>query len=423
MAACGAKYLRKPDLARSLHKVARKVTLSQIRTPDGVRIEQAPSVILALLIVTGFSLWNGPADACREAMLDNVLLAELSCLETNSEQDDNAYTYMDTEASWKVWAERETMIRTRYSVLQFLGVITAAFDAPPPIRFSDVKLPLPCTEAEWIETSARDWARSRRPTASTSLKDAVDGFLRSSAPTSILDRPFTAIIILHTLIQQIWYWRQGSWNGNRALEVGPFRNALDKLESAANFGSESTISPYNSRASLAYSFQSLLRLARTHLCVSMGKCLSACKTHDVSKISQAIMVGFPIERSIEASRAALSATQSFAVLLKFEAVHTSGCGTLPYIFNTFQSVLYLIKWLESMEKVPAITWTEHESETISLIESTVKEVELRPEQAMVPLSGQVAFACVIIFKGASTWDLQTLLLKALYEYATKSYPD
>ncbi|KAM0383971.1 hypothetical protein ACHAQC_011988, partial [Fusarium culmorum] len=111
MAACGAKYLRKPDLARSLHKVARKVTLSQIRTPDGVRIEQAPSVILALLIVTGFSLWNGPADACREAMLDNVLLAELSCLETNSEQDDNAYTYMDTEASWKVWAERETMIR------------------------------------------------------------------------------------------------------------------------------------------------------------------------------------------------------------------------------------------------------------------------------------------------------------------------
>lgn len=49
----------------------------QIRTPGGLRIQQPPSVILALLMVTGFSLWNGPEDACREAMLDNVLLAEV----------------------------------------------------------------------------------------------------------------------------------------------------------------------------------------------------------------------------------------------------------------------------------------------------------------------------------------------------------
>jgi hypothetical protein len=106
MAACGARYLRKAELALNIHKVARKVTLCQIRTPDGLRIEQPPSVILALLIVTGFSLWNGPADACREAMLDNVLLAELSCLETNLEEG-----HMDPEISWEIWVEKETMIR------------------------------------------------------------------------------------------------------------------------------------------------------------------------------------------------------------------------------------------------------------------------------------------------------------------------
>jgi hypothetical protein len=143
MAACGARYLRKAELALNIHKVARKVTLGQvfvieesmliglasltmapqIRTPDGLRIEQPPSVILALLIVTGFSLWNGPADACREAMLDNVLLAEvcalapklydsllnsvqLSCLETNLEEG-----HMDPEISWEIWVEKETMIR------------------------------------------------------------------------------------------------------------------------------------------------------------------------------------------------------------------------------------------------------------------------------------------------------------------------
>ncbi|OBS16764.1 hypothetical protein FPOA_12644 [Fusarium poae] len=178
----------------------------QIRTPDGLRIEQPPSVILALLIVTGFSLWNGPADACREAMLDNVLLAELSCLETNLEEG-----HMDPEISWETWAEKETMIRTRYCVLYFLSLVNIVFDATPPIRYSGVQLSLPCAEAEWTAPSAQDWARNPRPRARISLKDAVDDFLNSSAPTPISDSPFTAIIILHTLLQKIWYRRQGSW--------------------------------------------------------------------------------------------------------------------------------------------------------------------------------------------------------------------
>ncbi|CVL13523.1 uncharacterized protein FPRN_12084 [Fusarium proliferatum] len=413
MAACGARYLRKAELALSLHKVARKVTLAQIRTPGGLRIQQPPSVILALLMVTGFSLWNGPEDACREAMLDNVLLAEVSCLQTNLGED--------PATSWEKWVERETMIRTRYSVLYFLNLATTVLDAPPPIRYSDVQLPLPCAEAEWTAPNAEDWARNRRPIARSSLRDAVDGFLNSSAPTPISDSPFAAIIILHALLQRIWYFRLGSWDRNRPLDAGPFRKALDKLESAADVGSESTMSPHNARASLAYNFHSLLRVARIHLCASMANCLAACKTHDVSKISQAITAGFPIERSVESGKAALSATQSFVVLLKFGVAHTSGSGTLHYILNTFQSVIYLIKWLESMERIPVMAWTEYESQTVSSIESTVKEVDLSPEQAKFPLSRQVAFACLVIFNGASTWNLQTVLLEALQEYATRSY--
>lgn len=181
------------------------------------------------------------------------------------------------------------------------------------------------------------------------------------------------------------------------------------------------MSPHNARASLAYNFHSLLRVARIHLCASMANCLAACKTHDVSKISQAITAGFPIERSVESGKAALSATQSFVVLLKFGVAHTSGSGTLHYILNTFQSVIYLIKWLESMERIPVMAWTEYESQTVSSIESTVKEVDLSPEQAKFPLSRQVAFACLVIFNGASTWNLQTVLLEALQEYATRSY--
>jgi hypothetical protein len=192
-----------------------------------------------------------------------------------------------------------------------------------------------------MASTAQDWTRNRRPTATICLKDAVIGLLRSSAPASTIDSPFTAIIILHTLIQQIWFWRQGSWSISRDLDLSHFRNVLDKLESATNFGSESTISPHNSRAGLAYNFHSLLRLARIYLCANMGKFLCVCKSHDVSRISHAIAVGFPIERCVEASQAALSATQSFAVLLRSGAVHTSGSGTLHYIFNTFQSGSYL----------------------------------------------------------------------------------
>jgi len=60
---------------------------------------------------------------------------------------------------------------------------------------------------------------------------------------------------------------------------------------------------------------------------------------------------------------------------------------------------------------------------MSSIEFAIKEVDLPLEQSRVLLSGQVAFACVIVFNGAETWGLQPLLLEALREYATQVYTD
>jgi hypothetical protein len=209
------------------------------------------------------------------------------------------------------------------------------------LRSSEIDLILPCSEAEWTAPSAQDWARCRKdPAQRFSFADALHSFLNPLVASTPLDSPFAGLLILHALIQHIWFWRQDHWYSSPEVQVAKFRSALDKLEYAAQFGSESTVSPYNSRAALVYNFHSLLRLARVYLCADMGKLLTAFRTHNIKTISQAMATHLTVERSSEASQAALYATQSLRVPLRFGVILNSGCGTIHYYFNTLECGLW-----------------------------------------------------------------------------------
>ncbi|CAM5999619.1 unnamed protein product [Sphagnum balticum] len=225
----------------------------------------------------------------------------------------------------------------KYTVLYYVCLVTLVFDIPPTVRSSEIDLILPCSEAEWTAPTAKDWARCRKdPAQRISFADALHSFLDPSVAGTPLDSPFAGLLILHALIQHIWFWRQDRWCSSPELQAAKFRSALDKLEHAAQFGSESTVSPHNSRAALVYSFHSLLRLARVYLCANMGKLLATFRTHNVKTISQAMATQLTVERSFEASQAALIATQSLRVPLRFGVILNSGCGNIHYYFNTLE---------------------------------------------------------------------------------------
>lgn len=419
MAACGAKYCEREDLALSLHKMARVVILDQVRCADDIKLKQPTWLIHALFLITGFGVWSGQLDACRGALADHSLLAQLLNSEEATGEDQDAQASGRVADNWEAFITTETTIRTKYTIFYYLCLVTMVFDIPPILRSSEIDLILPCSEAEWTAPSAQDWARCRKdPAQRFGFTGVLHGFLDPSVASTPLDSPFAGLLILHALIQQIWFWRQDRWYPSPELQFARFRSALDKLESAARFGSESTVSPYNSRAALVYNFHSLLRLARVYLCADMGKLLTTFRTHNVKTISQAMATQLTVGRSAEASQAALHATQSLRVPLRFGVILKSGCGTMHYYFNTLECGLYLCRWVQALQGIPEVDWTEKEKDTVSIIQSTVNEAELPPDKAARPLSAQVAYACSIILKGANTWGLSPLLLTALNEYAS-----
>lgn len=75
------------------------------------------------------------------------------------------------------------------------------------------------------------------------------------------------------------------------------------------------------------------------------------------------------------------------------------------------------KWIQGLEHIPVLVWTEKEKEVMYLATSTVSELELPPDKAQCPLSAQVAYACSMILRNVNIWGLSTILLDALTEYA------
>lgn len=208
------------------------------------------------------------------------------------------------------------------------------YNYPPILLFSEIDMSLPCNETQWAASTARDWEACRKDAGPRmNLTEALHALLDQSIAVPHFGGTYAAIIVLHAFLQQVWFWRQDRWNSNPELQRAKFASALHKWEMAARLEPESSIPPYHSKASLLYSAHALLRMARVYLCANMGNIHSSFVSHNVQTIARAMATQVTVERSPEATMAAIHAARSLRVPLRFGTDLNSGCGTLHYYFT------------------------------------------------------------------------------------------
>ncbi|KAM5371773.1 hypothetical protein ACJZ2D_007838 [Fusarium nematophilum] len=415
MASLGAKYSKRHDTALALHRVARVATLNQVTILEGGVDDQPLWLMQALFLVMCFGAWSGQLKMSQEALAMQSLLAErFRSGQVSKHSQDREHSSL----GWAEWVAMETVIRTRYTVYQYFSLITRAFNLPPPICNAEIDLPMPSSDAEWTAPTSQEWLACRaHSTKRPMFLATLDSLLGASTEVEPFLSPFGAHIMLHALLQQLWFLRQDRWNPRPGSHLAHLRSALDRWEAMAQLDPETSISPCGPQALLSYNSHLLLRLARLYLCGDLGRVHTTFSSHSVERISRAMMTEVKVGRFAPDTQAALLAAHSLRVPLKVGVALNSGCGSLQYQLLSLDCGLYLSKWLHGLLATPEMSWSQQEKEVVALATSTIREVDLPLEKAQKPLSSQVAYACSLILDGIDTWGFSGILLGALKKYA------
>ncbi|KAH7372172.1 hypothetical protein BKA64DRAFT_689255 [Cadophora sp. MPI-SDFR-AT-0126] len=417
MSSLGAIYCKNHVHGDRLHQIARTTTIQQaekllLQDTSSIR---GDSVLQALFLIISYGVWSGKSNMVQDALLLQSMLVEVfrySQRQRNSPSMDDSSR---PSVSWKDWIKAETAVRTRYTVCQFLNMLSWTMDIPPALVISDINEPLPSSELEWKAVGSQEWLSCyEQQPPRVSLTAALDALLSPDSSWTPPRNTFANLVIIHTLLQRIWLLRQDRWNTCNSIQFPILSSALDKLELASMSKAESVLSLYSEGAPQAYSLNSLVRLARVYLCSDLERLRPAFA--EDAPLSGAFDL---IDRSPASTRAALTATHALQIMFKFECTPTSGCGSLQYFFSALQCACYLRKWLCTLESTPYSGWTGEEKQVMASIEYTMCEFDLPMAIKRQPLSSKVAYTSAIVFEGAGTWGVIRNVASYIKKYAAE----
>jgi len=101
-------------------------------------------------------MWGPPA-LLREALIIQNQLALLV-----RDHGLRAPNYPKQELCWEDWILFEGDRRTKWLVYCFFNLHSIAYDIPPVLRTSEMKIDLPQSAAEWRAASADEWHLSQK---------------------------------------------------------------------------------------------------------------------------------------------------------------------------------------------------------------------------------------------------------------------
>lgn len=210
----------------------------------------------------------------------------------------------------------------------YFGNLTQTFDVPPMLLNSEIEIYLPCSEAEWTAATADAWynVRRTRPMATVTFSDVLKSLLSPSAPTMLSCSTFGQYIMLHALVQQIWYVRQDSALHSTYPRLDFIELALQKWQAGWEINPESSPSPQNPYSALTLISHVLLRYSQLRLQVDMRRMRKALLSHDVDVISQSLGNSLePASFSTDLTKTAYIAIDSLRdqVILGIASSHSS----------------------------------------------------------------------------------------------------
>lgn len=289
--------------------------------------------IQALLILMAMGMW-GPQPLLREATsLQNQLALLIR------EQGLRSLGDQEYELDWEDWIQIEGDRRTKFLAYCFFNLHSIAYDTPPLLLASEMKMKLPQSSKEWHAESARQWQAIRRTAPRnifsfhyilSNLFDAAQG---DHPPISSLGN----YVLIHAIIQQIFFVRQTSVMANpisqdsrlQPEEIEKFEKILRLYQIGWERAPESSLDPANPYGPIAFSSTALLRLAYIRLHCNLGPCRSL-DTRDPQIIARALKASPPLRRSPLLSRAILQSAHALSIPVKIGIKYVAHTQTLMW---------------------------------------------------------------------------------------------
>ncbi|RYN61800.1 hypothetical protein AA0114_g247 [Alternaria tenuissima] len=384
----------------------------------------------ALLLLMALCTWAKHKEILREALAIQSILATLirdDGLETESLQEN---------ISWPDWVRRETTKRTKFIVYGFSNLHCIVYNIPPFMLTSEVKLPLPCSAAEFKAPTEALWREARKKSAPEVLfQDALKRlFTKDGRDVTECNSSSGNYALIHALIQHIFFLRQVArcrFEGPGDLsteDVASLENALRNWQIGWRQNPESSLDPMSQNGPVAFNSTALLRLAYIRLYVdTAGRAL---ETRDPLLIANAFRAGPAIRRSPKITRAVLHSAHALSIPIKIGyrlvAKTQSFIWSIQHSLCTLECAYLMSKWLEALsvrEADPPVTEDEHK--IVAIVKSMLDETEFAIPADVTPespnftrhLSAGVLRVWAMIFKGSQTWAIVDVIGSSLNLYA------
>lgn len=384
----------------------------------------------ALFLLMALSTWAKHKEILREALAIQSILATLI------RDDGLEIEPLRSDISWADWIRRETVKRTKFIVYGFSNLHCIVYNIPPFMLTSEVKLTLPCNEAEFRASTEASWREARKKEIPEVLfQDALKRlFTKQGRDVTEFNSSSGNYALIHALIQHIFFLRQVArcrFEGSGDLsteDVTSLENALRNWQIGWRKNPESSLDPMNHNGPVAFNSTALLRLAYIRLYVdTAGRAL---ETRDPVLIANAFRAGPAIRRSPKIIRAVLHSAQALSIPIKIGyrlvAKTQSFIWSIQHSLCTLECAYLMSKWLEALATPnPDPPLTEDEKRIVAIVKSMLDETEfaLQPDvpadspHYMRQLSAGVLRVWAMIFRGSETWAIVDVIGNALNLYA------
>ncbi|KAF7508529.1 hypothetical protein GJ744_009242 [Endocarpon pusillum] len=417
--------------------------------------------IQALLLLTAFATWERHQELLREALAFQSILARLV--------RDDGLTSPDTSSSdslsWEDWIRLECAKRTKFIVYCFFNLHSIAWNLPPLILNAELKLHLPGPADEWKAASANQWRRlrSQNQAPPIAFPEAFSKlFLKAPSTTGAQISPLGNYVLIHALIQQIFFARQLSlsWPNTmgaslRNEDLAVLEQALSTWKAGWKRTPESSLDPQNPNGPIAFTSTALLGLAYIRLHVDMGP-LRHLESRDSLQIAIALRDSPRLQRNPRLIMALLHSAHALSIPVRLGIDFVSRTQTffwsIQHSLCSLECAFLLSKWLavvpsnnqaSTSSNEPKLS--DHEKKLLLWVRSMLDETEmaipghhhpgssnavpnndrlqestqefLEDQMKIKQLSVAVVRVWAKTFKGNTSWAIVDLIGSALEIYA------
>ena len=469
IAAVGAQYCREPEKSVQIFHAAEAVAMESIRErdrrntgrprrdeehsssrhhqshvasthleaifqPSGDLLGKPIETAQALLLLMAMATWFEQRTLARAAM---TLRSQLESL-IHDEGLGPEHLVQDT--TWEKWIEHEGSKRTKFIVYCFFNLHCITFDIPPLILNRTLGMALPCSEAQWKSTTAKNWAQIRQkekpqPSFQDSFTKILSGGSVDTRTTEL--STLGGYILIHALVQHVWFVQQVTRSSrtecepSHLTELITLEHALKSWQSSWARNPESSVDPLSPHGPLSFNSLALLRIAYIRINVDTGP-IRSLRSWDPSQIAMSIKRSSPVGRGKRMTRAALHCAHALSIPIKlginFVAHTQMFFWSTQHALCSLECALLLTKWLESVTvRTPKPPLSMEETKLLSFVVQMIAETEYAPPPDQPIESGKHLSAAVVrlwakLFRSDSIWQMIDVIGRSLNIYADMIEP-